>query len=192
MSPKKKPEPREREMPPKRARFVEEYLIDLNATQAAIRAGYSKKTAEVQGPRLLGNVRVASGIERLKAQRSAKVGITAERILEELRRLALSDVRGLFDEHGNLRAIADLTDEQAAAISSVEVVTKIIPGAKGEPADVEYVHKIRSWDKPRALELLAKHLGIIRDRMEHTGKDGAPLPQVVGLLLPDNGRGDRR
>ncbi|BAQ85165.1 terminase small subunit [uncultured Mediterranean phage uvMED] len=67
--------------------FCKEYLIDLNATQACIRAGYSQKTAEVQGPRLLGNVRVKSEIDRLKAIREKKVELTAEKVLEDIERV---------------------------------------------------------------------------------------------------------
>jgi len=68
----------------KQARFVEEYLIDLNATQAAIRAGYSQKTAHVQGPRLLENVRVASAIATEKQKRSERVGVTQEMVIDRL------------------------------------------------------------------------------------------------------------
>jgi phage terminase small subunit len=161
-------------LPPRQQRFVEEYLVDLNATQASIRAGYSKRTADVQGPRLLGNVRIAAEIQRLKEARAEKMGITAARVLEEVRRLALSDIRCVFDENGKLRAVADLSEEQAAAISSVEVVTSSIPIGHGE-VEIESTHKLKAWDKLRALELLAKHLGLLRDRVELTGADGVAL-----------------
>ena len=75
------------DLTPKQKMFCKEYLIDLNATQACIRAGYSQKTAEVQGPRLLGNVRVKSEIDRLKAIREKKVELTAEKVLEDIERV---------------------------------------------------------------------------------------------------------
>ena len=72
-------------MTPKQARFVEEYLIDLNATQAAIRAGYSAKTADRAGPRLLGNVEIAVAIAKAKERRSERVELSAEYVLTRLR-----------------------------------------------------------------------------------------------------------
>lgn len=71
-------------MTPKQERFVQEYLIDLNATRAAIRAGYSAKTAEQQGPRLLGNVGVAAAIAKAQAERAAKVELTQEFVISGL------------------------------------------------------------------------------------------------------------
>ncbi len=72
----------------KQRRFVEEYLVDASATQAAVRAGYSERTAHVQGPRLLGNVRVAVAISEAQAERSKRVEVTADRVVEELARIA--------------------------------------------------------------------------------------------------------
>src|SRR5690606_2634547 len=76
------------QLPTKQERFVEEYLIDLNATAAAIRAGYSAKTAHVQGPRLLSNVRVRARVDECLAEISTRTGVTVERIERELARIA--------------------------------------------------------------------------------------------------------
>lgn len=73
---------------PKQAAFVAEYLVDLNATQAAIRAKYSKKTAHVQGPRLLGNVAVRRALDIALAERAARLGVKAEDVLGDVARLA--------------------------------------------------------------------------------------------------------
>lgn len=81
---------------PRQEAFVREYLIDLNATQAAIRAGYSAATADVQGPRLLGNVRVAAAIEAGKKARAKKTGITAEKVLQHLFEIATADPNELI------------------------------------------------------------------------------------------------
>lgn len=166
-------------MTPKQERFVQEYLVDLNATQAAIRAGYSAKTAEVQGPRLLGNVGVAEAIREAMEARAESAGITAERVLEEIAKSAFGDIRAVFDENGHLRLPDDLTDEAAASVASIEVVTK----PSGVDADgnrvVEHVHKIKSWDKLKALELLGRHLGMFVDRREITGKGGASVSFVI-------------
>ena len=113
-----------RDLTPKQERFIAEYLKDLNATQAAIRAGYSAKTAVAQGPRLLGNVEVAKALAARQSKQLETADLSAARVLEELRRLAFADIRAVFDENGNLRPIHTLTQEQAACIGGFEVIKK--------------------------------------------------------------------
>lgn len=151
----------------KHRRFVAEYLVDLNATQAAIRAGYSAKTAEQQGPRLLGNAEIAAAVQAGKARQLEKVDLTATRVLEEIRRLSFADPRSMFDEHGNLRPIHTLTAEQAACIGSMEVVKKNLTAGDGQ---VDTVIKIKTWDKTRSLEMLAKHFGLLVEKVEIVGE----------------------
>ncbi len=160
---------------PKQQRFVQEYLIDLNATQAAIRAGYSAKTAEVQGPRLVGNVRVAQAVAVAQKAIGDKLGITAERVLLEVARIAFADPRELFDADGHMRPIHELSEDIARCVASVEVVkekTTITNGdkAKTKTRTEEYTTKPRLWDKPRSLDLLMRHLGLMKDKMEIGGK----------------------
>jgi len=91
------------QLTPKQERFVAEYLIDLNATQAAIRAGYSPRTAQEQGSRLLSNVMVASELSRRRSKTAQKLEITAEKVLEELALLAFydpADIALATDEEG--------------------------------------------------------------------------------------------
>lgn len=152
-------------MTAKQQRFVAEYLIDLNATQAAIRSGYSRKTATEQGYRLLRNVHVAGAVQAGQAKVFQHADLRRERVLEEMRRLAFSDLRTLFGESGELRPIRDLTDEQAAAIASVEV-TRTRTFKAGQTSVEEAIHKVRAWDKTRALEQLGKHFGILRDTLD--------------------------
>ena len=147
----------------RQSRFVDEYLIDLNATQAAIRAGYSEKTAKSQGQRLLTNVDIESAIQQRMKDREQRTEVTQDRVLRELARLGFSDIRKLFTAGGQLRSVHDLDDDIAAAVQSVEVVTKMLPSADGEEPDIEYVHKIKLWDKNSALEKIAKHLGMFAD-----------------------------
>src|SRR5688572_27404276 len=109
---------------PKQQRFVAEYLIDLNATQAAIRAGYSPKTANRTASDLLTKPDIQALISQRKEKQLEKADVTAVRIIEELRRLALCDTRGFFDEHGNLKPIHQLTAEQGAALAGVDVIIK--------------------------------------------------------------------
>jgi len=157
----------------KQRRFVEEYLVDCNATQAAIRAGYSKNGAEVAGHRLLSNVNVRAAIDANRKATSEKLEITKERVLGELAKIGFSDIRKMFSPGGNLLPIQDLDDDAAACLSSIEVITRKVPGA--EESEVEHVSKIKVWDKRAALVDIGKHLGMFVERHEHTGKDGGPI-----------------
>lgn len=154
------------ELTPKQRQFVAEYLIDLNATQAAMRAGYSAKTANEQASRLLANASVAQAVADGQAKRLQKAELTAERVLEEMRRLAFSDVRALFDAEGNLKPLHQLTVEESACISSLEVIIKNAQAGDGK---TDTVHKIRVWDKTRTLEMLAKHFGLLVEQVKHSG-----------------------
>lgn len=150
----------------KQERFVAEYLKDLNATQAAIRCGYSPKTAKQQGSRLLTNADIAHAVETGKAKQLDVAGLTAARVLEELRRLAMVDARSFWDEQGNLKPFSQLTAEQGSALAGFEAIIK---NAKAGDGQTDMIHKIKLWDKPRALEMLAKHFGLLIDKVEHSG-----------------------
>lgn len=169
---------------PKQARFVAEYLVDLNATQAAIRAGYSPKTAEVQGPRLLGNVRVAEAVQAGQAKRLQKLDLTADRVLTEVMRLGFSDVRKLYREDGSLKKPSEWDDETAAAVAGLEVVEMAggaaIGGKDGLQHIPMYTKKVKLWDKKGSLELLARHLRLLNDKVELTGANGKPLTVMFG------------
>lgn len=154
---------------PKQRRFVEEYLIDLNATQAAIRAGYSPKTAHSAGPRLLENVDVARAIDAGIDARSARVLVEADRVLKELGRIAFLDPRGFFNEKGALKQPHELTEEQAAALASIETA-EVFDGRGSERVLVGYARKLKFWDKIGALELAMRHLGLLKERVEHSGE----------------------
>lgn len=172
------------ELTDREQRFVSEYLVDLNATQAAIRAGYSEKTARQQASRLLTKDDVVAAIAERKVVQLAKADLTAIRVLEELRRLAFSDVRGLFDDVGHLRSLTELTDEQAAAIASVEIEVRRPKGAEKD-ADIETIHKIKVWDKPRTLEMLAKHFSLLGGGVLNL--PGVGQPRRVIIELEDGG-----
>lgn len=151
--------------------FLDEYMIDRNATQAATRAGFG--SAEVMGPRLIKRPHIAAAIAERVEQQSERTGITADRVLAEIAKVAFSDLRRVFTPGGNLLPLQDIDDETAACLSSIEIVTRKVPG--GEEAEVEHVAKIKLWDKMNALEKLGKHLGLFADKVEHTGKDGGPI-----------------
>ena len=150
-------------MTPKQERFVQEYLIDLNATQAAIRSGYSQKTANEQGARLLANVSVRSAIAIAQKERAGRAELNADRVLLELRRLALFDIRRIFNPDGTLKRVVDLDDDTAAAILSVEVVEI------GEDGQLAISKKFKASDKKGALELAMRHLGMLKDQIDLSG-----------------------
>jgi len=161
---------------PKQERFVAEYLIDLNATQAAIRAGYSEKTATEQGSRLLTNVKVQQAIAKGQNKTAAKLEITKERIVEELAKIGFSNMldymRAGTDGDPYLD-FSNLTREQAAALA--EVTVEDFKDGRGEDArDVRRV-KFKLHDKKGALVDMAKMLGFMIEKHEHSGPDGGPI-----------------
>ena len=164
----------------KRRRFADEYLIDLNATRAYRAAGYkasTDNTAGVEGSKLLRDPKVGAYVKARTKAAVEKAGITADRALQELGRLATSDIRKLFDKDGKLLPVHLLPDDVAAAISSVEVVTNVLPGvvvgADGivnpEAAPVEHVHKIKFWNKNDALNSVGRHHKLFTDVVEVKG-----------------------
>lgn len=155
---------------PKQLRFVEEFVVDLNATQAAIRAGYSPKTAAAQGSRLLKNVEVQQAIAQRQAQVSQSAGVRAEDVLRQLMRIGFCDIRKAYDEKGNLLPIKDLPDDIALAVSGIDV--EEIQGPDDENPQTLRVRKLRFPDRNKALELLGKHLKLWVDKVEHSA-DGS-------------------
>lgn len=151
-------------MTPKQQRFVEEYLIDLNATQAAIRAGYSAKTAQEQGSRLLSNVMVSEAIAAAKAERSEKTGIDAAWLLKRLSDEAMADVNDLYTDDGRIKPVKDwpLIWRQGL-VAGLEVETI------GEGAG--HLTKVKLSDRIKRLELIGKHIDVqaFKDKVEHTG-----------------------
>lgn len=177
----------EKTLSAKHSRFVAEYLLDLNATQAAIRAGYSPKTAKVQGSRLLTNAAVGQAIGEALARRAARVEVKADDVLRELARIGLSDIRQAFDPSGRLRSIHELPDDIARAVASVDNEELWGDDGDGGRAPTGTVRKLKLWSKPEALTTLAKHLGLLVERREVTGPDGGPLVVEVRKLAPEGG-----
>lgn len=158
----------------KQEQFCREYIIDLNATQAAIRAGYSENSAGKIGHELWKKPEIQARIQELQYERSQRTQITADRVLTELARIGFSDIRKMFADGDRMKPVSQLCDDMAPAVSAIEVVTKTLPTSDGD-AEVEYVHKVKLWDKNSALDKIAKHLGMLVDRVEHTGANGGPI-----------------
>ncbi|GAA6196680.1 terminase small subunit [Pseudophaeobacter arcticus] len=162
----------------KQERFVAEYLIDLNATQAAIRAGYSEKGANVQGSKLLANANIQAAIQEAQAKRSIRTKITQDRVLQELARIGFADIRkavswgrspvdtqaeeaepnGLGIYPVELMPSSEIDDDTAAAISEVCLTAQGV--------------KLKTHDKLAALDKIARHLGMLNG--SGAGDDEAP------------------
>ena len=149
-------------MTKKQKLFVEEYLIDLNATQAAIRAGYSPDTAKAIGSENLTKPDIRAQIDKAMAERSKRTGVNADRVVMELAKIAFINAADVINaEDATLKD--DAVPEDTAAIQSVKV--KTFPTKDGEGVERE----IKMADKIKALELLGKHLGMFKDRVELSG-----------------------
>ena len=135
---------------PKQMRFVDEWLIDFNGKQAAIRAGYSAKTAEVTAAKLLRNVKVQAEISRRQKDLQKRTEVSQDRVVKELARIAFVDASVVcvtdFDK---------LTDDQRAAIQGIK--------------PTNFGWEIKLCDKIKALELLGRHIGMFTDKLEVKG-----------------------
>ena len=162
-------------MTQKQKRFIEEYLIDLNATQAAIRAGYSPDTAQQTGSENLSKPVIRAQIDRAMAERSKRTGVNAERVVQELAKIAFVNAAEVIDPK-TATVKEDALPEATAAIQSVKVKTFGEDGLERE---------IKMADKLKALELLGKHLGMFKDRIELSGgldTEKSKLDDLIGQM----------
>lgn len=142
----------------KQKRFCEEYLIDLNATQAAIRAGYSEKTANEQGSQNLAKLSIQEYIAEIRQKMMEESGITKEKVLAEYQKLAFYDIREAFDDEGNLLKVKDLTDGIAAAVAGIDVL-ELYSGKGEKRALIGHIKKIKLSGKREALDSICRVLG---------------------------------
>ncbi len=142
----------------KQQRFIDEYLIDLNATQSAIRAGYSVKTANEQGARLLAKVSVQTEISKKMAERSRRTGVNQDRVVLELAKLAFVKMTDIVDSQGKIKTGAN--EDDLACIESVKY--KKSESETGSSVERE----VKISPKLKALELLGKHLGMWNDKLD--------------------------
>lgn len=155
--------------------FCAEYIVDLNATRAAVRAGYSERTAKQIAQELLVKAEVVAKVQSLMDERANRTQVTADRVITEVARLGFADLRKLFDDKGALRPVQEWPDEIAAAVASVEV-DELFEGFGENRVQVGYTKKVKLWDKGKALEMLGRHLKLFVERTELTGPNGGPIP----------------
>ena len=166
-------------MTQKQKRFIEEYLIDLNATQAAIRAGYSPDTAKSIGSENLTKPDIQARIARAMAERSRRTGVNADRVVMELAKIAFVNAKDVIDpDTATVRA--DALPEDTAAIQSVKVKTFGEDGLERE---------IKMADKLKALELLGRHLGMFEDKVKLSGALETEKTKLDDLIQQMRGGG---
>ena len=147
-----------RKLTDKQKKFVEEYLIDLNATQACIRAGYSPNRASEQAYQLLQKTTVQEAIAESMAERSRRTGINQDRIVQELARIAFVKITDVVDPDGEINTNA--SDDDLACIESYKVEDSNSVNGSSSKREIKLASKIK------ALELLGKHVGMWNDKIQ--------------------------
>ena len=140
--------------------FFEECSVDTNATQAAIRAGYSPRSARSVGHEDLTGPDIRAAIDGAQSKQFEAAGVSASRTLQALTQIAFLDITAVFDDDGHLRPYGELTPAQRAQISTISRRRR-----KKEGGGTEVTYAIRLWDKVRALELLMKGLGLLNQHV---------------------------
>jgi phage terminase small subunit len=165
-------------------RFIDELEKDWNATRAAIAIGFSEKSAGPRGWEYRHKPLIQAELERRMAERLQKMGVHAERVLQELVRIGLSDIRKIFNDDGSLKSITNLDDETAAALASVEVFEEFA-GRGEDRVQIGLTKKVKVFDKVRALELLGKHLKLVGSS-ENTEVQSPVVFQTIIINKPEN------
>jgi phage terminase small subunit len=144
--------------------FVNEYLIDLNATQAAIRAGYSAKTAYSQGERLLKNAEVAAAVSAAQAERSQRTRINADWVLSRLGAEVEADLADLYREDGSVKPVHEWPLIWRQGLVAGVEVERLAEG-------IGTVTKIKISDRIKRIDLIGKHIDVqaFKEKVEHTG-----------------------
>lgn len=156
---------------PRQEAFVQEYLIDLNATQAAIRAGYSAHSASEIGRQLLEKTGVAEAVARAKAERSARIGLTADRVLQELADVGFAKLDDFAEWGPDRFALRESSAVNARAVQSV-TIKKTTVTTEDETEITKTEQGIKLHDKISALKLLGQHIGMFPDRREIANAPG--------------------
>lgn len=156
---------------PMHERFAHEYVIDLNATQAYIRAGYKARgqTASSAAELLLRNVEIQLLVSALQRDRLQSMELSQERVLRELARLAFSDIRKAYNDDGSMKLPHELDDDTAAAVSGIETLTTSTGGGGEEAALSLITKKMKLYDKGTALTLAMRHHGLLKDNVNLSG-----------------------
>lgn len=158
--------------------FVEEYLIDLNATQAAIRAGYSPDTAYAIGSENLRKPEIRACIDKAMAERSRRTGINQDRVLLELAKIGFANIRDVVDPE-TAKILPNAKQEDLACIQSIKI----------KPNEWGTEREIKMYDKKAALVDIGRHLGMFKDKVEVSGleKEKSKLDDLIGQMRGGDG-----
>ena len=170
----------------KQQEFIDLYRGDpecrgnATACYASMHPKASRRTCEVEGHKLLRNPEISAYLERKRREAEQRADVSQADVLRELARLGFSRISGVFDDHGGLKSPDRLSADVEASISSIEVVTRL-GGTKDEDGnrEVEYVNKIRLWDKNSALDKLARHLGMYD---ADNRQQGDPMSRLLEMI----------
>jgi phage terminase small subunit len=156
--------------------FVLEYLKDLNASQAAIRAGYSAKSARTKGYELMKNPDIKLAIESAMDKRAKRLDISADKVLQEMAKIAFSDIRSVLHWEGNSVTLVDASEIPENQARAIQEVTQRV--TYDEDGNASTTFKVKMYDKMRSLEALGRHLGIFNE-------DKSRRPNVINIT-PEN------
>jgi phage terminase small subunit len=160
----------------KHKRFCDEYIIDLNGKQAAIRAGYSPKRAEVTASEILAKENVKEYIQQRRKVLQKGLEITQERVLNEYARIAFFDIRKVYTDKNSLKAVKDFDDDSAAVVAGIEVFEEF--SGYGESREhIGNTMKVKLHNKVAALDALGKHLGLFQKDNEQSKPDVVPMTE---------------
>lgn len=151
--------------------FCREYLKDMNATQAAIRAGYSAKTSNEASARMLANVSIQNFIQELKTKRADKLEITADRVLQELAKIGFSDIKEYLNSDYSLKPLSEIDVSKSGAIQSIQ--KDVTQGDTWSNTST----KFKLHDKLSALEKIAKHIGFFEKDNEQ--QQASSIPSII-------------
>lgn len=164
---------------PKQAMFAHQYLIDLNGKQAAIRAGYSEKTAEFQASNLLRLIKVQKLITELQAKSREHCDITKEEVLRELSAILRANIKDYLSFDGTkikFKSFDELSDRQMKAIESIkETRNGIEIKLHGKSWSIDRICKILGFDMPQDMNIMFENM------------DDATLDRLVNRIIEKNG-----
>lgn len=166
-------------------RFCDEYLIDLNATRAykvAYKSCKSDLTARTNGSKLLTNTNIQEYISEKQKEIEKRTEVTQDMVIKELAKIAFLDIRKLYTENGQLKNVADIDDDTAGAISSLETLEEY--DRYGDDREkIGDTQKVKLLDKTKALELLGRHLGIFNDKLDLNVKEKEKKKNAISDIL---------
>ncbi|WP_186157053.1 terminase small subunit [Burkholderia gladioli] len=163
-----------KQLTPKQQRFVEEYLLDLNGSAAARRAGYSERTANEQATRLLANVHVQAAVAVQIKSRTERNQVDADYVLQRMVEIDKMDVLDIMTDEMALKPVSEWPRVWRQYLSGFDLA-EMFEGSGDARAAVGILKKIKWPDKVKNLELLGRHFGMFKETIEHTGKNGGPI-----------------